>query len=272
MTTDLATRQGVTELVGIYEQAEADIRRGYALLAGAQEQLRTHYHEYVSVIPDGRRSHVEIDTEAAVLAVRRRCWEALLGRLDIRRFMSVAEWEALEKQVRDGECPDLTVESVIAMCEGFRQRMPEMLEAAVKEVFDWLVPHKWTGMDKYKTNDKCEVGRRVVVNMVFDPWYSSWYVRDGARQRLIALENVFTALDGKGQVTKSSHWSQIETIARESKTERRSDGPLVGETPYFRFRGFKNGNLHLEILRADLLSRFNAIAGGQRLRPGKEAA
>jgi len=40
----------------------------------------------------------------------------------------------------------------------------------------------------------------------------------------------------------------------------------IGETDYFAFRCFKNGNLHLIFKRPDLVRRLNQIAGGKRLR------
>lgn len=261
----LATRQSAVELVAIYEQAEREIRQAFAVISAAQQRIALAFDEYCTI----ERRDVDFDDpDDTMQKVRRRAWSALLDRLELRRFMSVAEWEALDKSVRTGDCPELTAENVFAMAEQFRSRMPEMLEAAIREVFDWLVPRRGYWMDRYKTNDKCEVGRKVVVPSVFERGWSNWHVAHHAQQKLIALENVFTALDGKGQVTKSTHWSAIETIAREVKRPE----PLLGVTPYFRFRGFQNGNLHLEMLRDDLLQRFNAVAGGQRLRPPKEAA
>jgi hypothetical protein len=34
---------------------------------------------------------------------------------------------------------------------------------------------------------------------------------------------------------------------------------------------YKNGNLHIEFLRTDLVQKFNAIAAGVVLKPGKES-
>jgi hypothetical protein len=106
----------------------------------------------------------------------------------------------------------------------------------------------------------------VVLGYVVERWEKyvrSWRVNYTAEQRLTALENVFTALDGRGQITKS-HYSQIHNVVHAEGF----DG--AGETEYFRFRVFQNGNLHLWFKRPDLLARFNALAGG-RLRPAEAA-
>lgn len=93
-----------------------------------------------------------------------------------------------------------------------------------------------------------------------------WRVEHRQDQHLTALENVFSALDGKGQVSKQ-YYSQIfgliDALPRGAE--------CVGQTEYFAFRGYLNGTLHLTFLRRDLLARFNQIAGGRRLRPQQKA-
>ena len=119
--------------------------------------------------------------------------------------------------------------------------IPTFIEEAVKEVrviFGWGVldeTHQWT-----KT-------------------YRVAYGR--SRDVLRAMDNVFHLLDGQGTV-------------------KTTEGPLVdainacpvdvgeGETVYFRFKCYRNRNLHLEFKRMDLVQKLNAVAGGERLKPG----
>jgi hypothetical protein len=75
------------------------------------------------------------------------------------------------------------------------------------------------------------------------------------------LENVFTALDGNGQIAKRYNSVLEDAIC--------SAPGGVGETDYFNFKAHRNGNLHISFRRRDLLARFNQIAGGARLRPAK---
>jgi hypothetical protein len=106
----------------------------------------------------------------------------------------------------------------------------------------------------------------VALTWVIDTWHTKTFPskllvpRYQCEQQLTALENVFSSLDGKGSVSKG-HISNLSEAIR--KTAR---GQL-GQTEYFAFRGYANGALHLEFLRDDLLLKFNAIAGGARLRP-----
>lgn len=180
-------------------------------------------------------------------------------------MMSVARWAELQKQIEHHELPDITEENVAALVEGFRSQLPEMLTEAVAEVFEWLRPHA----TRYKRNSELEVPRRIALTGIVEIWSfgrgSPFHVRHYREPLLTALENVFSALDGKPAITKT-HYSAISTAIRAE------DFKGHGKTDYFEFRVYKNGAMHLTFLREDLLARFNQIAGGRRLRPSTEAA
>lgn len=267
--TDLAPHLTVEQAVTAYERADRAIRAGFALIAEAEKLLTDTFEgsQYGSIHLRGRwdRCPDFTDAPASLIEVRRQVWQALIARLELRRFMSITAWEQLQKDLERGEIPEITQATVLQMAEQFRSRMPQMLEQAVAEVFNWLRPRGGTRLAQYKTNDVVEVGRKVIIGWGVEQWACSWNVCSHADQKLSALENVFTALDGKGSVTRS-HYSGIATTIRQIKVGQ----PCEGETEYFRFRGFKNRNLHIEFMRLDLLQKFNAIAGGANLRPAKE--
>lgn len=257
----LAPRLSLPDVVTIYERAERDIRDGLALIVRAKAQLDRAFGSGigVSIVDRWQRLHPE-NPEDVMENVRRQCWRELVERLELRRFMSIKEWKKLEEQIKDGTPPELTRENVTAMAHQYQQRMPQMLGEAVEEVFDWLRPPG----SRYKTNTELEIGERVILGGVVEAGYGREPFRTNYyfEPQLSALENCFTALDGRGSITKG-HYSELSSAIKSSP-----DGN--GETQYFRFKCFKNRNLHLQFKRLDLLARFNAIAGGRRLRPKKD--
>jgi hypothetical protein len=275
MNSDLAKRHTVRELVAAFEAAEAVTRRCFAELAEASRALN-------AVFTDGNVCGIRIDAshsgswdnfdnaDRAVERMSRDAWGIIVEKLELRRMMSTSRWSELSKQLKEGDLPKITEANVFGFAKSYADALPEMIEEAVREVYDWLRPrdreHSRAG--EYKTNQIYVVGERVVLPyMVESEWVKDGFrVRfDRSQQQLIALENVFRALDGAGNVGKE-HFSVLERAIKES-------GPKgVGETEYFGFRAFKNGNLHLRFKRRDLLGRFNQIAGGKRLRPNQEAA
>jgi hypothetical protein len=71
-----------------------------------------------------------------------------------------------------------------------------------------------------------------------------------------AIDGVFHVLDGKG-VMREHKGPLCRAI------EASPDGR--GETDYFRFRCFKNRNLHLEMKRLDLVRQLNLLATGEAM-------
>src|SRR5690606_15500029 len=111
----------------------------------------------------------------------------------------------------------------------------------------------------YRRNSEWKLNRKIIrPHVIRYECYRTAYYRctHYAASHVTALDNIFHMLDGKGPV-KEYKGSLVSAI------EASEDG--TGETEYFRFRCCKNGNLHLEFKRADLLALFNRIAGKARL-------
>lgn len=258
---DLAPRLTVAASVAVYTEAMGELRDAFRRIAAAEERLNnafgnTGYGRDVRVPTSFPLSFD--DPDRSLEDVRRQVWRSIVERLEVRRMMSIERWKQLDQELDKGDLPELTVESAEAMARGFAGNLREMLEEAIGEVFEWLRPPR----SEYKRNSELEIGPRVVLRYVVEP---SWGgnrvdVNHRYRQELIALENVFSALDGRGQVTKN----YVSAIEGELKKLRPGER---GETEYFEFRGYANRNLHLRFKRLDLLAKFNAIAGGRRLRP-----
>ncbi|NUP12916.1 MAG: DUF4942 domain-containing protein [Polyangiaceae bacterium] len=258
----LARKTTITELVSTWRAAEADIRAAFAAIVAAQTRL-----SFVFCGGDGSEMRVgacdrghagDFDKpDEAVERLRRHAWTVIVQRLELRRMMSNRRYKELCEQLEKEALPDITEESVATFAQRYVDSLVEMHKEAVVECFEYLRP--WHG--RHKTNSRFEIGPRVVLERrVERRWSGEGYnVKSDRDQEFIALENVFSALDGRGTICKT-HYSELANAIKAS-------GPQgVGETPYFRFRCFRNGNLHLAFRRLDLLKRFNQIAGGARLR------
>lgn len=255
----------IATLVAAFAQAEADTRRAFALIVAAQAQVSAVFtpgeKDGIRIDATGYGYHDNFDDpDRAVEVMARQAWRVIVDRLELRRAMSIARWERLQRQLEKEKLPPITEANVEAFVEDCMSNLRDMLGEAVSEVFEWLRPRR----SEYKTNSELEIGRKVVLSRIVDrkhEWTGPGFRVDYDRQQnLIALENVFNAIDGKGQVGRE-HYSQLQRAIEASGAAGR------GETELFRFRVFGNGNLHMEFRRLDLLTQFNQIAGGRRLRP-----
>lgn len=262
MTTDaLARKSTVIELVAAFRETERVIRESFAAIVEAEKALnavftlggdhpirigcsRYHYHDANFAEPGETIAHMQ-----------REAWGVIVQRLELHKAMSIARFKELEAQLKDGELPPITEDNVTAFVENAMGSLGEMMREAIQEVFDWLRPHH----SELKTNSEYEVPSKVILGWVVDQGWNGkgFRINHYRQQNIIALENVFNALAGQGQVAKQ--YQSALQVAIEAST----DG--TGETDLFTFKAFKNHNLHLTFKRLDLLAAFNAIAGGKRL-------
>lgn len=272
MNTELARRETITTLVGCYKLAEEEIKQAYALLESAKKRLDAAFISgtgYYFSINTGHRSP-GIGKEAAestLKEIKKDAWRCIVERLEIRRILSIKRREELDRQL-NGETryssdevkplPDVTEENILAMFQEGMSKATDYAREAVHEVFDWLRPMNGRNA-ALKTNDKWMIGKKVIIWAVeIVSWGGGAFRVNYHREKEItALDNVFHMLDGRGPL-KTYHGPLHDAI------KASPDG--TGETDFFKFRCCRNGNLHLEFKRPDLVAKINQMAGGGHLR------
>lgn len=265
----IAPRATVEAIVRSYQEAEKQIRQACGVISGAMGALNETLglsQEHYRSLDFGRVRGVPFpfdEPDEPLLGLRREIWGYVVARLELTRMLSLARQKELSKWL-ETTTEEITVDSVFGLFETYRRQLPDMLGEAVGEVYDFLRPAYSTK----KTNSQYELGRRVIL----EGWLDGWWLRHGygprvsgyRDQHVRALDNVFAALDGRGSITKSWRGDLGDAISKAKTTG-------TGETRYFRFRTFVNGNLHLEFLRMDLVAKFNQLAGGRRLKHETDA-
>ena len=256
-SSSVIPRVSAEVMVESYLEAMREIEGGYDLLMKAEDRLQQAFENRYGfgVMGTSRFSPSTLKAEA-VICVRQAAWKAITEKVMLRQVMSMKKAKELDAWLEARHTlPEITLEAVHGMCMHMTENLDGYLTDAVKEVFDYLRPHKW---DKFKTNREFEIGAKIIKSGPITRGYgnSLYQVNHWHEQYVKNLDNVFSLLDGKGPITtyKGPLQDAIEA----------SDG--VGETDYFRFKCFKNSNLHLEVRRLDLLARLNQIGGAGTLR------
>lgn len=270
MTTEIIPRQTLAMMADAYQTAQNEIGQAFDLLHAATNRLKLaftqeSYSPFELRIQTGYQTR-GCETVAEVMPeLKRQAWSVLVARMGLRHLMSVAECAEMDKQLQDAKgMPEITLPNLLAMLEGTMARVPDMLNKSVKEVFDYLRPspsswrfaeHKTTQASQYELQEKHILSGAVRYGYGHQ-WSTDHYREDMIR----AIDNVFHALDGKG-VVKSHRGPLVDAI------NACPHSAAKGETDYFRFKCFHNGNLHLEFKRADLVAKLNQVAGGMNLKP-----
>lgn len=255
MTTDLAERDTLETLARVYQDGIDKIERAYTLLDEAQQNIKkTFQNDYFGVLPRSHYGDVLTSLPGIKTEWKKRAWGVIFERSGMKKVLSIKRREELDKQLQeDGKnLPDITPENILALIQDGMAKATDYAAEAVYEVFDWLRP--WN--NKHKTNERWKIGPKVVITYMVENsgWggQSKYRVRHYHQKNLIALDNVFHMLDGRGPI-KGYNGPLIDAI------QSSPDG--TGQTDFFEYKCFKNGNLHLKFKRQDLVDRLNYIAG-----------
>lgn len=264
-STEVIKPSTIAELVDTYMKAEYKVKLAAASLEQAEASLKAAFGETGGsyfALDSIFRSH-GFDTsniEPVLSELRRQTWQALVSLIGVKRMMSVKRSEEIDQKLRHGKMEPINLETVTAMVNASFGSIGEFLDEAVKEVFDYLRPTR----NVYKTNDVFVIGPKVIIAYAVERRYcgGGFQVHHFRQSLLTAMDNVFHLLDGKGTV--KTHNGPLTDAIYDAAED------AAGETTYFKFKCFKNQNLHLEFKRLDLVEKINAKAGGMNLRPSNE--
>lgn len=268
----LVKHQNVPAMVAAYDAARNLIVGAFASVTEARQVWDAAFtlggSRELHIPCGGHCSRAFGDDEAALRGLRVSTWRAIVERIELRQFTSLERWAKIQESITNDELPEPTTETINAFLAGQLNDMANIMRESVRAVFELLRPRN----DRYARNSEEEVPRRVVLerfvstHVLHDHRFEvamGWGHGPGPREELLAVERVFHGLDGRGEIARS-HKSLLEQAIDQCTTSKKS-----GETDLFKFSCHKNGNLHLEFRRLDLLEKLNQIAGGRRLRRTK---
>lgn len=261
----LFKHHNIKELVGVYQAAKALIEKAYGDLETAEKMLRAAGIQYAETLPDQHRGwrKGEDTTTARVLGrINERIWTHVVKLMEIRTVLSIAKAKELDDQLKEGKFPEITYDNIFNTFLAIMAQAKDFAAEQIREVYNWLLPRSETAR-QYKTNTMWELGKKVIKYGIERPYHSAdtWKISYWYEQNYIALDKAFHILDGKA-MPKENYYGPLVTAIRQAKGEQPE-----GETDYFRFKLYGNGNIHITFKRADLVREFNRVAGGGMLKP-----
>jgi len=256
MENTLATRKTIEELSAVHQAAVDKVERAYALLAEAQDELKSAFSEKLSGFDTVDRNIYSSDPlnicEQIKIKINRSAWEYAVNQLGIKKVLSVKRTAELCERFSSQskfEWPAFTTANVMNEFIELSKAANSLLAESVKEVYEYLRPGA-NQFNKYKTNNKYArfaLGKKVILTNIFA--YQR-YLTEYSEPNIVAMDRVFHALDGKS--ITDSYVSPLVDKMNTSKD---------GETEYFKYKIYQNGNMHLEFKRMDLVDKLNRIAG-----------
>ena len=191
-------------------------------------------------------------------------WSQIIERTGVRKLMSSARAGELNnilysQNADDADkLPAITEANIMEVILGYAASAEDLLKESIDEVYEYFKTHSesWAGQLKTHKKSLYKLDRKLIKRGIDWGWGGNRpQFSYHCEKHYIALDNVFHLLDGAG-VTKGHHGDLCDSV-------RSSEG--VGESKYFQFKCFANGNIHLTFKRQDLLDKFNLICGRNRI-------
>lgn len=183
---------------------------------------------------DENRVRIELD---------QRMWRRAFDLTGFKQLMDAQAVADFEKSLHPA-APEFTEANIRSTFIDLHGKSAEMFRRGVVNVFRGL-------SDDYRTNQKeaFRIGRKVVATYMVGPSFGGGLsvLYGMPADKLNDIDRVMKTLDGK----------QFQPRSLESAINGALKSGAIFEDDYYRAKGFKNGNMHLEFKRPDLLDRLN---------------
>lgn len=272
MTCDLKVYNAAADVAEAYQKSVTRLAEIHAEIQEINETL--------SQVFDGQRFNFCLKSDSydrgvgAILRnTKRQAWAALIPKMGVEPYMSVAEREKFREAIGyqskwDEDAndpinhfPEATPENIEAVFNGYAASVDTMLAEKAIEVYKFLKPY---ASDEYKTNvqNRWKIGDKVILSYAVEKGWGSnpFRISHSKDAKLHSMDVLFHLLDGKG-IPHSHRGPLHEAVASIHEAGGQA------ETEYFRIRVFKNGNLHIVFKRLDLVQDINLMCGNKSELP-----
>ena len=241
--TEIAIPKTLEDYVESKNKALMMIQQAHNLLEAAEAEMAT-IGNYCYPLDARMR-----DTPARIkIEMNKRLWEVAIDKTGFKQLMDAEAMRDFKNSV-EREPPDFTIENIRCQFLTMYQDAGSMFNRGLVNVFKKLD-------SSYRTNEKeaFKVGKKIVIRQMFSNWLGTLSVNYGRYSSgdgiINDLDRVFKVLAGDKHDPRGLEYAINAHFKK---------GVYVYEDSYYRIKGFKNGNAHIEFKRDDLLEKANDI-------------
>ena len=173
-------------------------------------------------------------------------WRHAFNQIGLLQYMDAQAKHEFEKDL-DKDAPEFTLENIKTTFFSAAADADKMFARGIVNTFHWLSSdHKTNTNSPFKINPKAIMKYMVLTN------YSGGLrisYHGEKQERINDIDRVIKTLDRKKHQPRELETAINATFSHET----------VYEDDYYRIKGFKNGNMHFEFKRQDLLDKVNLI-------------
>ena len=173
-------------------------------------------------------------------------WRHAFNQIGLLQYMDAQAKNEFEQDLGK-DAPEFTLENIKTTFFSAAADADKMFARGIVNTFHWLSPdHKTNTNSPFKINPKA-VMKYMVLATYSGGLQISYYGEK--KERINDIDRVVKTLD-----RKKHQPGELETVINAAFCHG-----TVYEDDYYRIKGFKNGNMHFEFKRQDLLDKINLI-------------
>lgn len=237
----VAVQRSIQDVINDFERVELMVNEAYRLLDSAEQIANTHKINVKANVHNRQHFH----PEAAIERMRRDAWIKLMDMTGLKQVMDTQALEAFEKELYS-KAPAFTEENIRGTLLQQMQESETMFARGLVNAF--------RAFDKKYRRHKDTVFRvpkKIIVEYATAHW---------AGGRLVVNHNAYSRLDDIDRIFKTLAGDKFKPhdLINALGTSWHDNNNLH-ECELYKARGFKNGNIHIEFVRDDLLEKANEI-------------
>lgn len=258
---DIIPSVPVERIVALRESGVEDFMKGIALLQAAQKKFMeaagrdwfSGMGNIVQTALSGSAGEKEAGQARRQVcsAADRDIWVKLMRDTGMFTLMSGKQRTQWDTELYSDDCPELTLDNVLATFRELNASKDKTFELGVIDVFRSL---SWD----YKTNNPRYLGKRIIINGVVSDFQGKIFsVRTDGQNKINDLARPFWVLD-----KKTVPDFRVSEGAKLSDFIQHGGSDSLGEVltcDYFTIRPFKKGSAHITFTRPELVDRVNDI-------------
>ena len=214
----------------------------YSTLQGIQRDLNEVASSMCPYDPLPKLNPSEFRTK-----LDRNLWRHAFTLIGLHQYMDAKAKDELDKEL-EKNMPEFNLDNVRETLLTAAQDADKMFTRGIVNVF-----HELSKEHKTNSNSPFKINPKAILGYFTQPGYSRGLRLNcyGTRvEKINDIDRVFKTLDGK-----KHHPRELESAINDAWR----DLPYIYEDDYYKAKGFKNGNIHLEFKRQDLLDKVNMI-------------
>jgi len=196
-------------------------------------------------------------------------WNFILGKMNLTKYTTRGVKEDINKFVEQQTQIPFTMKNIYHMLDIVVQTAGQRMDKAILEVFDRVTEHHHENRHNvkgWKTNSHFLVGKKFILPNMISPAKEYGFTTDYYTSLRSSYDGIIPDFEKalcfvEGQPFEETEYKNGQAIKHgiqtvNSSINRNTYGDWY-ESHFFRYKGYKNGNMHFEFKNEDIWGRFN---------------